>query len=1672
MAVLFQKLNPKKVVAIGNSSFDVWVNAKPFGWTLSATGLIPTQETSDVYSGAGALKLNGNGASSNSIATYPVNALIKANTKYLVRFRAKKSSGFAAGNVSVDLFGTGVNTADVSVAAGTLTTSYVEYSGTLTTGLGSIPSDLKLRVFIDTNPTAAQYVLVDDIVVVEDNANSGALNYEKYLWGKPEKITRISEPQLFNFSLIPTDGSFVKPTRGSYVVFNNTTFGNWFTGYITNDPELKYLGTKAPNMTPVWGYEYEATSDELVLNLQTLGIMPPFVNTTQGQILKALINRIAPGLFDTANIRDGQPIARFTVDPKAKFLDVVQEFTEQSAYVFYSTDGKLYFQPQDTPSALIIDGTSKHFTPSRLDMRPSQEPIVNDVLVIGDLEPQGYITEYFIGDGFTANFPLLSSVYGVDRAVLLEDDFSGSQIDQNKWSVYDTINNWLKVNDGYLNCTGGSNDNSYDVYITSANLLPLEGNLRLTHGEFDFVSASSGVIAGMWTGAPNSTYSGCIYGVECTKSGSDTIIKPIVMGVVDGTKTLTINTAKRYILRTIVNLGRINRKPRSYSALDSTGVVNTYTREVPTDYISFNTTIVEVDPSDGSIDATTSWSNLNQSLTASQIFAYYVPLASNDLHCTVANITLSQPMQVTLDIKEKGSSTWTPQLVGANDIDAMDGNSPVATVVTDNTGAVERSSALGTPSYNPGNAALVFFKDSTKQVASTPAEGAWIRVRYRRAGAAIGYVRDEDSVATEKALWGDTGIRSLTVNDLDPNPRTSQECEDAAAAFITGGVFQHYEGSYTQFHGYEITTEPRPGGVIKFQNIPSPFPTIPAEEIHEVTTTMDSKQPNEVFIHNVSFGRPDKLKRILARFREPENVTAPHDTGELPDYVDIGALGSTEVGDVIAPTLETVSSTQLNFNTNQVAPGLVPNLLINTEAFDDAYWTKSQLTTTATNISSPTGTTNAERFTPTGGATNSIIRRTVTGLSPAGKTYTLSVWLKAASGTPSISIHLSNQSDVARGTTVCSLTTSWKRFSVTAAMLTGDTEVRCYIGGYSTWVEAEGAVDVWGGQLVLGSDALAYRAVTTAPTYEGGFEIRYSDDSWGADDARNLVTRTSGQTFSVPRTARGRIAFLRAYNQTNKLLHNRDLTKAEWVKGSAATATLVTEVGPEGKLVQVSTLAFADATANSVAYQQTTIPFALVKIAYSAWVKGTAGQSFQLGLQDSSSGTQHAVTTHTFNGEWERVTLTYTGLSTIAGFIRARFFNNGSAVTFKITDVQLQVDTLTVGSPCKTAAIAYGNYSRYATGLRVQFPFIPTAPTATIDYDDAANPELTFVLPAIQQDVWGVEARKSNGTRIQSSGGGSIIKYYYSAGTSVNAVNYRWKVTVKNIGSNTVRVDTNTLGTSPAAFVDIPAGSQTDVEITGTGNGSAALQLKFQALSAGNSLDFVAWNPSIVRLDTEAELIPAGNQNFTGWTAFSGASITLTQAQEGETFYTSDLIDAEFNPVCTYPGNNTRSFSAFLYTYNLLDEYSTVYNFTTTIPTPSISNLRVEDETKTLQWTGANADKYKLEVDDTSSSFASLIFDVNDVIHPFLDLADVTFFPQRWFRVTPFDEIGAGTPSTTNHVYTPVAPVSFDSDEIGVLSPPNNPFEDFAIPSGGDDWRFELRKHAVDHWIYNMLLLP
>lgn len=159
------------------------------------------------------------------------------------------------------------------------------------------------------------------------------------------------------------------------------------------------------------------------------------------------------------------------------------------------------------------------------------------------------------------------------------------------------------------------------------------------------------------------------------------------------------------------------------------------------------------------------------------------------------------------------------------------------------------------------------------------------------------------------------------------------------------------------------------------------------------------------------------------------------------------------------------------------------------------YWNAggSPMTSTNNTIVAPDGTTTAERFSAPSGTSYAI--PTTNPTTTNGQTYTFSIYAKSTSaGNARIALQEDGGSYTIYAQVIMSVTTSWKRYSVTATRASSN-PMRTVI----TMDRGSGdlaTMDVWGAQLELGTYASSYIPTTTATATRTAESASFNNINW------------------------------------------------------------------------------------------------------------------------------------------------------------------------------------------------------------------------------------------------------------------------------------------------------------------------------------------------------------------------------------------------------------------------------------------------------------------------------------------------------------------------------------------------------------------------------------------------
>ena len=225
------------------------------------------------------------------------------------------------------------------------------------------------------------------------------------------------------------------------------------------------------------------------------------------------------------------------------------------------------------------------------------------------------------------------------------------------------------------------------------------------------------------------------------------------------------------------------------------------------------------------------------------------------------------------------------------------------------------------------------------------------------------------------------------------------------------------------------------------------------------------------------------------------------------------------------------------------------NLVLNSEMFADAYWSKTNSATITANVDvSPAGTLTADRL--TAGASLSQIQSVVAVVS--GSVYTVSVWIKRITGTGQVYLR-----SIENINTPITITNDWVRYSLT----TTATSINGRIG---VALQTSGdVVSIWGAQLELGAYLTSYvPTVATSVTRNADVITRNNIYTNG------LITSLGGTWFielnnnlSLTRTISGNGIWIGDDNTTSTLgnsfniRHNGGTARLSINKAVAGTLT-------------------------------------------------------------------------------------------------------------------------------------------------------------------------------------------------------------------------------------------------------------------------------------------------------------------------------------------------------------------------------------------------------------------------------------------------------------------------------------------------------------------------------------
>lgn len=597
------------------------------------------------------------------------------------------------------------------------------------------------------------------ILTIDNLDGLGAVDYSAAI-DRSETLTitrTLNAPSIAKGLLCLEGAALAIPARQGRVTITSISGTTLFTGYLATEPVAIYAGVASEG--PVYRLAFSAVSDEWLLDKQASGAEAGVALGGSGSaILGTLANRFAPGRLNTSGLSGGRSVGVFDPRPGAAFSEHAGVVANTTYAAYRALNGALNLTPGGNVVHTLSDGAG---TLSVAALKTSAvRELANDVTVSGEIESSVFWTELFQGDGTTSIFELAGQpdAPNAGHARLIDDDFTGSAFNRQTWQLNDPGSH-LSLGGAGLVLTGG---NGFDgqTTVTAYDQLELGGTIVFELAAVALNAGSAGVLAGLYNGP--TLQANCFAGFSVSQSGGNTILAPMVNGLVTGTP-FTLVPGHFYTLRLHLHCPETERVKQTYYAMVN-GVVDSFGSGLVTAPMSL---VFEV--RDLSSASNTPVTVLYDSgVASSPAQATVVAANSIQLYGSVGTVKLTRTGSAWITSTDPTSGVTSTRLAGKS---------------TDGVDCSLTSSATGR---------LTFF------AGRVPIANETITVSYRGRRRAVARLANAASIAAE-AAGGSVGTARWVGKVLKPQARSSEDCENAAQAILSFATNRAaaVTGSYT-----------------------------------------------------------------------------------------------------------------------------------------------------------------------------------------------------------------------------------------------------------------------------------------------------------------------------------------------------------------------------------------------------------------------------------------------------------------------------------------------------------------------------------------------------------------------------------------------------------------------------------------------------------------------------------------------------------------------------------------------------------------------------------------------------------------------------------------------------------------------------------------------------------
>ncbi len=574
----------------------------------------------------------------------------------------------------------------------------------------------------------------------------------------------LNEPSTCQLWLsLPTDGSLASPGRNQSISITGDNGTCYFTGYIAAAPLPEYAGLGMQG--PIYRIAIRAISDELLLDQLAMAPGASTAGATAGSLVRSLVTKTGATNLSTQALTLSSAISSFTPQSGGLWSSTAGEVATEARAAYRAMNGALSLSaiPAAVHSLTESDGS---LTLANLSLTaPTKRALANDVTVCGEHEPVAYVTEYFLGDGVTAQFNLSAAPYlpSSSRSSIIRELFNESEIDARVWGNPGGYG-FFTLGAGGLQMQGGSGTDG-DTLLSWLDPMEMGGTLLLEATGVTLASGSTGILAGFFVGLE--TQAACTAGFKVTaqQGTGDVSLQPIVQGVPNGTK-YSVNPARQYALRVRVHCPECERALSVYRSFGDDGAITVGGQK-------------NVSPAKLQFEV----QEFVNGVAGMPVTLYEGSIASLPGACTViaaSSLNLIGTMRA-LNLTNLGSG-WVVST-------PANGSPRTRRIGTAAQAAVCRLESAGTLIFNNGFA---------------PAAGEQVAVSYRTVGRAVGRAINAASQQqlTQSGLPPvSTWIGTVT----NPAARSSQDCRNAALALeqaaasvsaLWGGTYKATSASF------------------------------------------------------------------------------------------------------------------------------------------------------------------------------------------------------------------------------------------------------------------------------------------------------------------------------------------------------------------------------------------------------------------------------------------------------------------------------------------------------------------------------------------------------------------------------------------------------------------------------------------------------------------------------------------------------------------------------------------------------------------------------------------------------------------------------------------------------------------------------------------------------------